>query len=288
LTLFSAPASAQHFLNQFSFRKQTKYFDFRYRHYSTNIAEIARFSDAFIGTVNRDFFKAEFSFPIRVLVLENRDKYLAFLRRDLAVENPPNFGIYIYPLKMFVTYEAAGLGTFSHEIMHPLVETNLTDRPAWTIEGVPAFFEKFYGYWKGGELVIKWGYQNPWRIAQLGTNLTRLNLKPIISIADSDVERHESALRMASIFLWDQGKFIRFLKLIQAKDKAGYPSYFEAAMEMPLEKIVPVWRDYLKAVAQQRDAILKLPPSAILQNEAEFERFAKQYNISTNQVMQQN
>jgi hypothetical protein len=37
------------------------------------------------------------------------------------------------------------------------------------MEGIPTFFEKFYGYWKDDEPVVYWGFQNPWRIDQLGT-----------------------------------------------------------------------------------------------------------------------
>ena len=73
--------------------------------------------------------------------------------------------------------------------MHPLVERNLRDRPAWAIEGIPTFFEKFYGYWRDDELVVNWGFQNPWRIKKLGANLAQLDLQGILATTAGAGER---------------------------------------------------------------------------------------------------
>jgi hypothetical protein len=172
------------------------------------------------------------------------------------------------------------------------VERNLPSRPPWAEEGIPTFFEKFYGYWKGDELVLFWGFQNPWRIEELGTNLTNLDLTALISDQDPSgrlraVGRSESQLRMVSLFLWEQGRFRRFLRLIAARDKRGYASYFEAAMEMPLEKIIPLWQSYLQEVAQRRTEVLSLPLSTVFESKAAFETFMKLHGISTRQVRQQ-
>lgn len=209
-----------------------------------------RFADGFINVVNRDFFKADYDYPIRVFVLEDENALDDFVNRELQIPDPAGFGMYIYSKKLLATYESSGLGTFTHETMHALVEKNLPSRPSWADEGIPTFFEKFYGYWKGNELILLWGFQNPWRIEELGNNLARLNLSEIVS--DVRPESDESKLRMVSLFLWKRGKFKRFLRLIASNDKHGYPSFFEAAMEMPLNRITPVWMSYLSDVEQHR------------------------------------
>jgi hypothetical protein len=285
LLLLPATVFSQDFTSKFPCHKQTAYFDFHYLRESPRIPEITRFADGFVRLVNRDFFKADFDYPIRVLVFEDREQFKQFLIRQLHIADPPNFGVYVYRYKFFATYEDSGLGTFAHEILHPLVERNLKDRPQWAMEGIPTFFEKFYGYWQGGELTAYWGYQNPWRIQQLGTNLTELDLKQVIAApketeASSSVERSESSWRMVSVFLWQQGRFKRFLNLIATHDKAGYPTYFEAAMEMPVEKIIPLWQDYLNGVAAQRTKLLHLPPSSIFDEETTFTNFVTTNGIS--------
>jgi hypothetical protein len=286
-----ALAFAQEYLDQFPHRKPTEYFDFRCRRDSPRIAEIARFADGFIKIVNRDFFKADFEYPIRVLVLEDRASFKEFLRREFQASDPPDFGIYLPRQKLFATYEDSGLGTFAHEIMHPLVERNLRDRPEWALEGIPTFFEKFYGYWTKDDLVIQWGFQNPWRMAQLATNLTQLDLKQIISYkaqpsAYSQVQHNASKQRLVSVFLWQQGRFKRFLQLVAMREKNGYPTYFEAAMEMPIERILPLWQDYLNNVAARRSEMMTLPGSTIFNNEAAFRGFAAVYGLLPGNVSQ--
>jgi len=284
--------SSQTFLNEFPLREQTRYFAFRFKGNPERVKEIARFADGFIKVVNRDFFKVEFEFPIRVLVLENRAQFKQFLIRDLNIQDPPNFGVYLPGHKLFATYEDSGLGTFTHEIMHPLVEHDLKNRPVWAMEGIPTFFEKFYGYWKENELVVFWGFQNPWRVAQIGTNLSQLDLSKIVSNRDlttklSSIERTESDLRMASLFLWREGRFKHFLKLITAGDKGEYKSYFEAAMGLPMKRIFPKWQDYLKEVADERKAIMSLPASTICRDENEFRKFVQSNKLSLEQPNQQ-
>jgi len=271
-------------LDQFPVRKQTKYFDFHYERNSSQTEGMARFADGYVNLINRDFFKSNFDYPIRVFVLQDQNRFEEFVHREFHVPGPAGFGIYLYSNKLLATYEDSGLGTFTHETFHAFVEKDLPHRPIWADEGVPTFFEKFYGYWKNDQLVLFWGFQNPWRVKDLGTNLTQLNLMEIIS--DQNPERDESKLRMVSLFLWEQGRFRRFLKLIAADDKRGYTSYFEAAMEMPLEKIIPLWQNYLLDVERRRAAILTLPLSSVFDREEAFQAFAKLHNIPTAQITQ--
>jgi len=51
-------------------------------------------------------------------------------------------------------------------------------------------------------------------------------------------------------------------------------------MEMPVEKIIPLWQDYLNGVAAQRMKILRLPPSAVFNDETIFTSFVKTNDIS--------
>lgn len=177
---FAIARTSQSYSEQLPLRQQSKYFDFRFKQHPEKIKAIARFADAFIDIVNRDFFEAEFDYPIRVLVTEDFATHRTLVSEQFGVTGP-TMGIFLYKYNLFATYEDSGLGTFAHEIMHPLVERNLKDRLEWAIEGIPTFFEKFYGYWRGDELVVNWGFQNPWRIKQLGTDLARLDLPGILA-----------------------------------------------------------------------------------------------------------
>ncbi len=285
LMLFFGCTGSQNSGTQFPFNQQTKYFNFHYQRNSATVAGTIRFSDGFVDIVKRDFFKADHGYPIQVFICQDEHEFDQFLHHDLEIPDPSDYGIYLFSRKLLATYEDSGLGTFTHETLHPLLEENIPTTPAWTIEGIPTFFEKFYGYWNGNKLVLYWGYQNPWRIRQLGPHLTRLDLNAIVS-ENGGSEQDESQLRMASVFLWQQGKFRRLLRLVATNDRQGYPTYFEAAMGMPMDKIIPIWHSYLDSVNQHRAEVLSLPPSTVFSNETDFNTFVKEHGISTKQVRQ--
>src|SRR5689334_21283722 len=71
-----------------AFRQQSKYFDFRFKQHPEKIQAIARFADAFIDIVNRDFFKAEFDYPIRVLVTEDISTHQTLVSQQFGFTDP--------------------------------------------------------------------------------------------------------------------------------------------------------------------------------------------------------
>src|SRR5437879_13689473 len=109
-------------------------------------------------------------------MLQDQSRFEELVRRDLQVPDPASFGMYFYSPKLLATYEDSGLGTFAHETLHAFAEKDLRDGPTWADEGIPTFFEKFYGYWNNGELVLLWGFQDPWRMKALGTSLSHIHL----------------------------------------------------------------------------------------------------------------
>ncbi len=240
------------------------------------INNIARFSEGFISILKKEFFEPDFDYPIHVQVLPTRAEFKKFLRDQYRIQNPPDFGIYLNEYKLFVTYERSGLGTFAHEIIHPLAERNLPNLPQWAEEGIPSFFEKFFGYWNGNDLVLTFGYQNPWRINDLGDNIDKLELKTVLyQSRDYFGVSTNSEFRMVSVFLWRHGKLKRYLDLVRRGERAGYDTYFEAAFDMKLDKIEPQWRKYLEYTKQNRALIYMIPPSKVFRNKQEYNLFLK-------------
>lgn len=238
------------------------------------LALYATFSDMFVELVDREFFRVKTRFPIQVFVLEDRERFKSFLQAVFGVAMPPEFGIYLPEAGAFVTYDGSGLGTFTHEIMHALVEESLLQRPAWAMEGIPAFFEKFYGYVQNGRLQVQWGYQNPWRIEQLGPALKNLKLIRIVNGSQSTSEK-----RLVSVFLHRRGKFKRFLELVQADDRRGYRTRLEAAFEKPLNEIENDWQRYLQEIENNRQQIMRLPSSHIYDTPEQYRQFAARFGL---------
>lgn len=254
---------------EFSNHIARKYFKFHSNIALEKLQVYAEFSEQFVELVDRDFFKVNKKrFPLNAYVLPDKESFHKFLTEKFSVHKPPGFGIYLSGANTFVTYDGSGLGTFTHEITHALVEESLKNRPAWAREGIPTFFEKFFGYSKDNILYAHWGYQSPWRIEDLGDRITKLKLIRVIYGSED-----QSEIRLLSIFLFQQGKLRSYLDLIQAGNKKGYRTYVEAAFDKPLYQIDPLWEAYLKDVVSNKAKILLIPSSAVFKSEAEMRQF---------------
>jgi len=268
-------ATASDFRNDFINTIKTEHFVFYFNGgVNDNIKDIAKFSEGFLSVLKKDFFNPSFDYPIMVLVFPSRDNFQSYLRTHFGIINPPSFGIYLTEYKLFATYEESGLGTFAHEIMHPLITKNFPKRPVWADEGIPSFFEKFFGYWNSNELVLSFGYQNPWRIHELGEKIDELDLKSILYRTGNNYSINKNSdLRMVSIFLWRQGKFQRYMDLLGRNDRGAYGTFFEAAFEKKLEEIEPLWRQYLRETKINRSYIFRIPPSKVFDNKEAYDSF---------------
>lgn len=240
------------------------------------VKQLMAFSEGFLSFIEKEYFTPDYDYPLTALVFNNKAGFQDYLKHRLGVANPPGFGIYVSKYRVFVTFMDSGLGTFAHEIMHPLVETNLPKRPIWAMEGIPAFFEKFIAYWDGKALRMQTGYQNPWRIHVLGNELTGLDLAEIVERRRNHYGRfRNSELRMVSVFLDRQGLLKRYIDLVRRGDRQGYATYLEAAFGKELTEIEPLWRRYLTETKKNRARIYRIPTSRIVATKKEFDALNK-------------
>lgn len=263
----------------FSNQISSKYFKFYADIPTDKLQRYADFSDQFVDLIDRDFFKVKNKFPINAYVLTDKESYQKFLTDHLSVKKPPLFGIYLTEANAFSTYDGVGLGTFAHEIARGLLEESVKNRPEWAKDGIPAFFEKFFGYYKDGKLYINWGYQNTWRIDDLGDRLTKIKLIRVIYGSENQSEK-----RLLAMFLHQHGKLRAYLDLVQAGTKKDYRTYVEAVFDKPMHQIDPLWEAYLKEVANDKKKNIQVPASSVFNSEAEMNAFLKENGLAVEAV----
>lgn len=247
-------------------------FDLHYQRAGWDATAVAGVADAFVELFDREFVPVRLERRLDVVVLPDRAALQRYLRDVLGMDLGSPMGTYLPTLGVLATYEDSGLGTFTHLIVRALVERALPGCPSWAVEGLPAFFEKFLGYWDGDRLVVQWGYQSPWRLQALGDRLEGLELARVVASDDrSPSGAGGSEARLVAVFLWQHGRLQRFLRLVAARDRAGFASYLEAAMDRPLAELVPLWQAYLAELAAHRAAALRIPPSAVYPDRAAFD-----------------
>jgi hypothetical protein len=93
-------------------------------------------------------------------------------------------------------------------------------------------------------------------------------------------ETDTSVLRLVTVFVWQQGKLPRLLRLIADRNHEGFPTYFEAALGKHLKDILPLWKNYLAEIQANRAAIMQIPPSQIFDSKAAFTGFMTSRRLS--------
>ncbi len=103
--------------------------------------------------------------------------YQAYCRAHLGGECDSPFGMYHPNVRRIVMNAGPGLGTLTHELVHPIVETDFPRAPTWLNEGIASLFEAPV-IPKAGEIH---GVKN-WRLPRLLSGMT------------SDAERKDARL----------------------------------------------------------------------------------------------
>jgi hypothetical protein len=257
----------------FKNKYQSKYFTFYHQDNVGYLDYFSQFSDGFVDLVNEKYFKNTLSMPLDFYILKDRNEFQNFLKTKMFVESPPNWGIFLPMNNALVTYEASGLGTFAHIITYPLLRENYQQLPFWAAQSIATLFEKIYCYYDEDKLIFKYGFQNPWRIKELdkSVKINNINLKSIVySSPHRDTNQHEK--RLLAVFMYEQNKWEKYFDLVRNNSKDGYDTFFEAAFEMPLNKITPLWKEYLNLVEKNKDIIFQIPPSQMFKSKSMYEK----------------
>ncbi len=100
------------------------------------------FRSAMAGYLNNRFSKKP-SEAISVYLFPEAKSYEGFCTRKYNAPCIAHFGFYQPGDRYMVMNIGLGLGTLTHEIVHPLVEADFPHAPTWINEGIASFYETF-------------------------------------------------------------------------------------------------------------------------------------------------
>ena len=232
----------------------------------------------FLNNVDTNIIALSPDFNVHVFIFEKRadlEKYWLKYRGHSGHRTVAGF--YDSQRNAVFTYARSGPGTICHELMHKVLE-DIPFLDSWAVEGIPALFEKFYGYPEGDGLHLLLGAQNPWRIKALGTTLEEQRLVDDLSILYSDQD--ESRARLIAVFLYRENKLQRYLELSKSGQIGDYPTMFEATMKAHATELEPKWHEYLKAIGDNRDFVMSAPANEIFPTRQAFENADALHNLS--------
>lgn len=213
-----------------------------------------------------------------------RDKFAG--RTFLASKmNFPNYvhGVYMARRNALVTYDGAGVGTLIHEIMHKYLDQVKLEY--WAEEGIPAAFEKVWGYADNGntdgglKLMVLPRNDLPDFIER---HLAALTVEQIVTRAKHADPDHEEAQALLGLFLLHEKVLEKYI----AVSRTGLKNRQTLAMVLgkPEVEIEALFKKYLSQVLAFKTQIKALPPSQIFESKEDFDKF-RQGNIANLQSL---
>ena len=86
-------------------------------------------------------FRAHPARAVGVLLFPNEKSYQAYCSDRLGEPCDSPFGLYLPDQRAIVMNARSGLGTLTHELVHPIVEADFPSAPTWVNEGIASLFE---------------------------------------------------------------------------------------------------------------------------------------------------
>jgi hypothetical protein len=216
------------------------------RHHATGIL---RWS---IRLLEAEYFKQQPSKLIEIWLFRNERTYRSGAKKYFGDQPDTPYGYYSSEHDAMVMNIGPGAGTLVHEVVHPYVEANFPDAPAWFNEGLASLYERPTE--KKGHI---WGLPN-WRLPNLKREITARTLPAMATLLGTSRDEFYGAefdayayARYLMLYLQDQGKLTEFYRAFVAdKDTTGRTA-LEAVLGESLETFEPRWRRW--AIALKSD-----------------------------------
>lgn len=242
--------------------------------YSVNGNDLGRtycdYLEDFLACVNNHFGKIPPNWNMTVNLYPNRK---ALNDAEMKMGYKANVTGYVQKYNTIYAYNDCGIGTLSHEVMHKVMFEDFKTTEQWAKEGIPCFFEKIYGYHTPSGTVLWLGYQNPWRLKELSSSITKLTLKDILT--QKAAPTLESNQRLLSTFLAYEGKLEQYFYMAANEKPKKFKSLVEETFQEPLEKLEPRFQKFCQKIKENEAVLTTLPDSKYFSSKKDFDAFAR-------------
>jgi uncharacterized protein DUF1570 len=202
-----------------------------------------------VQLLEKDFFTKRPEKLIEVWLFKNEKSFRKGAKKFFNDEPDTPFGYYS-PEASALIMNINGLGTLSHELVHPYMEANFPDVPSWFNEGLASLFERPSE--RKGHII---GLAN-WRLPNLKKEIKDKTLPSLAKLLGTSRDEFYNAgwdayaqARYLVFYLQEHGKLKDFYDkaLADTKDRTGKTA-LEAVLGEDLDKFDPEWRKWVLAV----------------------------------------
>ncbi len=190
---------------------------------------------------------------VGVYLFPSAKSYDAFCRRHSGGACVSVYGFYMPSQRLIVMNIGLGVGTLTHELVHPIVETDFPEAPDWIDEGTASLFEAF-GFTKGGIRGYKnWRHPRLLRAVQSKQDKAYAGLPTLFGMSDAVFRGENEALHYAMArylcqWLDSRGQLWPFYQAWRdnyATDPTGEKA-FRVATGMTPAEASPEWQRWVK------------------------------------------
>jgi hypothetical protein len=199
--------------------------------------------------MEKDFFAKRPDKLIEVWLFKNEKSFRAGAKKFFNDEPDTPYGYYS-PDASALIMNANGLGTLSHELVHPYMEANFGEPASWFNEGLASLFERPSE--RKGHII---GLPN-WRLPNLKKVIRQKTLPPLTKLLATTREEFYGAewdayaqARYLVYYLQEHGKLKEFYDALLAdkKDVTGKTA-LEGVLGEKLETFDPKWQKWVMAI----------------------------------------
>jgi Peptidase_C39 like family/Protein of unknown function (DUF1570) len=201
-------------------------------------------------SLEADFFTVEPKRILDVLLFKDARSYRKKAIELFHAEPTTPYGYYSSEHGALVMNIATGGGTLVHEIVHPFVEVDFPEAPAWLNEGLGSLFEQ--SDVRDGHII---GRTN-WRLPALQEAIAKRRLVSLEALVRTDTHAfyeedpgtNYAAARYLCYYLQERGLLVRFYRTFRAhhvEDPTGAATLRHVLGEGDLAAFQPRWEGYV-------------------------------------------
>jgi len=193
---------------------------------------------------------------ISVYLFPDAARYDGFCVKRWKEKCDSPYGFYLATERKIIMNVGPGIGTLTHELVHPLVEADFPDAPDWINEGIASLFEQFH-LPKPGEIRGSKNWRHPRLMAALGSPAERehASLPALFAMSDDVFRGKREDLNYATArylcqWLDQRGLLWPFYQRWRdgyASDPTGEKAFVEVVGETPADANVK-WVRWVRAL----------------------------------------
>jgi hypothetical protein len=181
---------------------------------------------------------------LTVFLFPSADPYGAYCQKRFHEACLSPFGFF-HPEPRFIVMNAGpGLGTLTHELVHPIIESDFPTAPTWLDEGIASLFEAPVMP-QAGEIHGVKNWRHPRLIAALGSakEKSKVSLPALFGMSDAFFRGDDESLnyviaRTFCLWLDNRGQLFPFYRAFRdgvANDPTGEKAFVAITRQTPAE-----------------------------------------------------